>query len=486
MKDIAPELLEKLQEEYKKNFNVSKKIKDLNKKLLDKTVTHRESNELSIEIGNLLAKVFQENLSSDILPDGKMYYNIAERIIKPIMNQNYELISAYATETQKIMNNQAGLHIKGVKPKLNQDRINGIIERVSSEDDFDKIKWILDEPVRNFSQSIIDDTIKVNSEGHYKLGLKPKIVRRESGDCCEWCKQVEGVYEYPNVPKDVYRRHRYCRCTVEYYPGDGKIQNVHTKKWIDPDKDDKIEKRKTYNLQNTEIKTFNSGVEGGNYFTKSKGYDKWNKSITDDEKKSIVYYTSKGYKEINPYNRKIGDWAKDGKYGKYIKDAKEKLKNAGEEPIRKDGESIIAFKKRQKADPYYPYRAALKEEERILNFNSDLDNVISKFELKDNIMLMRGVSKEALPKFNNIQDLIGMTYSDPSYMSTAPAVPDVFQRGYTLKMNIPAGKGRGAYLEDFTFAKREHEFLLARNSKFKIKGVKIKGDETILEMEWIE
>lgn len=27
-----------------------------------------------------------------------------------------------------------------------------------------------------------------------------------------------------------YRRHRYCRCTVEYDPGDGKRINVHTKK----------------------------------------------------------------------------------------------------------------------------------------------------------------------------------------------------------------------------------------------------------------
>ncbi|WP_455257315.1 hypothetical protein [Peptoniphilus asaccharolyticus] len=244
MKDIAPELLEKLQEEFKKKFNASEKIKALNKKLLDKTVTHRESNELAVEVGDLLAKVFQENLSADILPDGKMYYNIAERVINPTMKQNYELISAYSTETQTIMNHEAGLHIKGVKPELNQDRINGIIERVSGEDDFDKIKWILDEPVRNFSQAIIDDTVKINAESHHKLGLKPKVFRREKGDCCDWCKQVEGVYEYPEVPKDVWRRHRYCRCTVEYYPGDGRRQNVHTKKWIDPEKDDKIEKRK--------------------------------------------------------------------------------------------------------------------------------------------------------------------------------------------------------------------------------------------------
>lgn len=295
MKDMAPELLEKLQEEFKKKFNASEKIKALNKKLLDKTVTHRESNELAVEVGDLLAKVFQENLSADILPDGKMYYNIAEKVINPTMKQNYELISAYATETQTIMNHQAGFHVKGVTPKLNQDRIDGIIERVSNEDDFDKIKWILAEPVRNFSQAIIDDTVKINAESHHKLGLKPKVFRREKGDCCDWCKQVEGVYEYPEVPKDVWRRHRYCRCTVEYYPGDGRRQNVHTKKWIDPEKNDKIEKRKQANIQVKDINRKDDREQFEKYI-EILGADKMPKSLSEFQK--LKYDTPKEYERL--------------------------------------------------------------------------------------------------------------------------------------------------------------------------------------------
>ncbi|CAG7589950.1 hypothetical protein PEPTYR26121_01104 [Peptoniphilus tyrrelliae] len=51
------------------------------------------------------------------------------------------------------------------------------------------------------------------------------------------------MYEYPDVPKDVYRRHQRCKCTVDYLPGDGRKQDVHTKKWIDADKNDEIQKR---------------------------------------------------------------------------------------------------------------------------------------------------------------------------------------------------------------------------------------------------
>lgn len=62
-----------------------------------------------------------------------------------------------------------------------------------------------------------------------RAGLRPKIIRKEKGNCCKWCKELLGVYEYPNVPEDVYRRHSHCRCSVDYLPGDGKKQDVWDK-----------------------------------------------------------------------------------------------------------------------------------------------------------------------------------------------------------------------------------------------------------------
>ena len=242
MQDISPELLEKLQAEFKKKFNLNKNIKKLNGLILSKKATFTEANEFAFELGNILAETFQENLSSEILPDGRMYFNIAKKVIEPQIYQNYELISAYSSDVQNMLNKKSGMGIKAIRPPVNQDRIDGIIKRVSDEEEFDKIKWILNEPIKNFSQSVVDDTIKANAEFQYKAGLKPKIVRKEFGKCCEWCREVVGVYEYPKVPKDVYKRHRYCRCSVEYIEA-GKRQNVWTKKWKDIDEDDKIKER---------------------------------------------------------------------------------------------------------------------------------------------------------------------------------------------------------------------------------------------------
>lgn len=242
-KDIVPELLEKLENEFVNKYSKNKKINSAVKKIKTGKATHKDSNEFAYECGKILAEVFKENISTEDLPDGKMYYNIADRVLNNTLGRNYKLISDYSADVQTSLNKSAGLKIKGLKPPKNQDRINGLIEKVQ-EKTYEETKWVLQEPIINFSQSIIDDTIKTNVDFHNKLGLRPKIVRKMNGNCCDWCKEVEGEYKYPNVPKDVFRRHRFCRCTVEYFPGDGRKQNVHTKKWQDINAEEKIDARK--------------------------------------------------------------------------------------------------------------------------------------------------------------------------------------------------------------------------------------------------
>ena len=243
MTDVAPELLEAIRKDFDDTYAKSEKIASLLSRIKAGTATYSEANEYAVELGDILAWVYNKNITSAVLPDGQMYYNIAKRIIEPTMGNNYNLIADVSMQIQKALNEAAGIGIKAIRPELNTDRIDGIINRISSEL-FENVKWLLDEPVRNFSQSVVDDSIKVNSEFQGKSGLTPKIVRKLAGGCCEWCANLAGKYTYPDVPPDVYRRHQRCRCTVEYDPGSGKVQNVHTKQWKSAAESDKIEARK--------------------------------------------------------------------------------------------------------------------------------------------------------------------------------------------------------------------------------------------------
>ena len=248
IQDIVPELLKKLQDEFKERYDGSTLVKQLIGKIQGGSATYAEANEYAVEVGKLLADVFRENLSSEILPDGRMYYNIAQRILEPTLKNNYDLAADAAVQVQQSINTAAGIGIRAISPQMNEDRINGIINIVSGKENYDDIAYMLSEPVINFTQSAVDDTVRENVEFQGKSGLRPKVVRTVVGNCCEWCASLAGTYSYPDVPHDVYRRHKYCRCTVTYNPGSGKVQNVWSKKWRDPDETDKIQKRKQTGL----------------------------------------------------------------------------------------------------------------------------------------------------------------------------------------------------------------------------------------------
>lgn len=226
MSDIVPELLASIQEDFGKGLGKNKKISDLVKKVEEGTTTYLEADEYALEVGEILAKAFKRNISADILPDGKMYYNIAKRILEPTLKNNYDLITEVTKSVQETINKNAGIRIKAIKPKLNQDKVDGLIDAVSSADEYDKAITYLDEPVKNFSQSVVTDSIRVNAEFQHGAGLSPKIQRTATGKCCEWCQNLVGTYAYPDVPREVYQRHDYCRCKVDYVVGRERT-NVH-------------------------------------------------------------------------------------------------------------------------------------------------------------------------------------------------------------------------------------------------------------------
>lgn len=230
MIDIVPELLEKIRVDFFKEVESNKAMIRIANLIKDGTATYKDLNDYSVWAGRFLGISIKKHITADVLPDGRMYYNIADRILRTTLKDDYDLVSTAALEVQNILNKNAGLGIKAIKPQLNEDRIVGLVDKISNEVDFKKVEWLLGEPVVNFSQSIIEDSIKENAEFHNKLGLKPKIVRIAESGACKWCRSLEGTYTYPDVPQDVYRRHDNCRCVVDYHPVDGKRTNVWTKK----------------------------------------------------------------------------------------------------------------------------------------------------------------------------------------------------------------------------------------------------------------
>lgn len=336
VEDIVPSLLKKIKSKFEGARLDSEVLKDLLSKLYHSKASYLDANQYAIEIGEILSKALGASLTNETLPDGKMYYNIAQRVLTDVLGRNYELVSDYAEQVQKNLNSEAKIGLAAQVPELNQDRIDGLVNRLASEESFDDVKWLLDEPIVNFSQSIVDDSIRKNVEFHHKVGLSPKIVRRVVGHPCKWCKSLEGSYNYPEVPKDIYRRHGKCRCTVDYHPGNGKKQNVHTKRWAESQKSAKIEVLKGIGLP------VQSGAR--NYFRDESNDDILPKDFIKSEKHAYLTYDKIKNSDQELEKRKI--YSNIGKF-KEMKDfTKEDVDIAfnhvfNDIHILKDGESLF-------------------------------------------------------------------------------------------------------------------------------------------------
>jgi hypothetical protein len=233
MDDIVPGLLEAIQSDFERSIKGNKAIERIEKLIEAGTATYKEANDYATWTGQLLSSAITRNVTAATLPDGRMYFNIADRILNDTLKGNHELVATATQKVQESLNRKAGIGIKAVKPELNQDRIDGLVDKISGEADFEKVKWLLDEPIVNFSESIVDSAIKANASLHDKAGLRPVIVRKSTGKCCDWCEEVAGSYEFSDAPDDVFRRHEYCRCMIDYDPGYGKRARLTgtTKRW---------------------------------------------------------------------------------------------------------------------------------------------------------------------------------------------------------------------------------------------------------------
>ncbi len=478
MNDVVPELLDKIETEFKKDVESSDIVLGVLDKIKNKTATYKDANKLSVEIGNILSKSFEKNLQSSLLPDEKMYYNIAERILNKTLGNNYEIISKTCGNIQTILNKNAKLGIKGLIANKNQDRIDGLIEKVVSYDRFDDAKWALKEPIVNFSQSIVNDTIEKNAEFHHKLGLSPKIVRKTTGKCCEWCTNLAGVYNYPDdVPKDVYRVHQRCRCIVEYITADGKTQNVHSKKWRDKDRLGKRKQRiETHKLDvaadkeknEKRIETlkrngYNKSVDDiiydnlkddeiNKFFKEQKSYQDWINGLSEKDKVDIEAYTMSDYEHFNACLRK-GDnqFLKDYVENNLIGIDKEDIafyKDFGE----KNGKELISQTKRiEKAiDGYTAEKTFKVYRGTCTNKNYFNDLVVGESKILDKGFLSTSLDKKQAESFLN--NGVG--------------------EKYMLEITVKKGSKSGAFIADFSDMPEEKEFLFKPSIKFKIKDVK--------------
>jgi hypothetical protein len=228
VEDIVPSLLEKIEKDFRAKVDADNEMSRLFTKFADDKGTLHDVSLYARRLGDLLSMTLQENLTEDVLPDGKMYYNIADRILNPMMRQNFNLTMEQALTIQKMIDAKSGIGLEPISADFPESRVKQIIDSLTEDTEFEVIKARMGEPVANCSHSFADDFIKANALYREKAGMRTYLKRTLVGGACPYCVRLAGTFDYNNAPDDIYKRHDSCRCTVTFY-SEKVRQNVHTK-----------------------------------------------------------------------------------------------------------------------------------------------------------------------------------------------------------------------------------------------------------------
>lgn len=191
--------------------------------------------------------------------------------------------------------------------------------------------------------------------------------------------------------------------------------------------------------------TFKDGREAAEYFIGStynskldkKGWGvfedpknpatKWQNNLTLDQTRAVRDYTGDDYEPINNLLREI--WTR-----KEANDA---------------------------------YQGETTPVTQIFN----IDQALKKAELKEPITVYRTCEREFLDKLQE-----GSVFHDEGYGSTS-VLPEVVASGDVhMEVDVPAGKGIGAYVAGLSWKEEEYEFLLARGADYYVEKIEERED----------
>lgn len=227
MEDIAPELYSEIQEKYTEAIRSDSKIADILKRAKAGKCTQADLRVLADRLGAHSSNALKQVLTVDRLPDGKMYWNIAEKTIKPTLEQMHGAVNAVASLEKRAedMAHSVKLALKsGGDPSW---RINEVMNFAANSVSQTELANALTDPVKTTVLDFLDDFEKTNAKIRSEAGIPQYVVREYDGvglkaGECNWCMERAGTWSYEEAKDNgVFERHPGCGCTIEVVYEDG-------------------------------------------------------------------------------------------------------------------------------------------------------------------------------------------------------------------------------------------------------------------------
>lgn len=136
--DVAPKLLEEINNTFNGKVKTDPLIKSLKKNAQDGKAILKDAYTYTTRISKHATDSVVLVLRADNLPDGKLYWNIAERTILPFFRAVHEQIIDYAVSATECEDKKIGIGLKPIRPAFNEERLKTVLNALvnySLEDD---------------------------------------------------------------------------------------------------------------------------------------------------------------------------------------------------------------------------------------------------------------------------------------------------------------------------------------------------------------
>lgn len=227
--DIAPKLIRQVKDAFAEKVENDRTVQGILAKIEDGTATYHDANIYAQHIGAHLQSALSQYVTSETLPDGKMYFNIAERLYSETFGEACSMSGDIAQQVQEILNRKASIGLKALGVDIPEDQIKSLADLASSYEQYDEIRSKIEGASSRYTQNTVVDTLRKNAELQSQAGLHPILTRIADPNCCPWCEEVAGTYDYTEVKQKgnpVWRRHDNCNCEIIYDPRDGRAKQM--------------------------------------------------------------------------------------------------------------------------------------------------------------------------------------------------------------------------------------------------------------------
>lgn len=128
--DMAPQLYEDIHKEFELNISKSRRIQKFLNKMENNKATAKDVAFYSSDLGICAGDALLKYITPDKLPNGKLYWNIAQRTIGPLLEEVNELVMAAAVSVQSVADQKEKIGMKPVKSEIPSGRIDGFIRQL--------------------------------------------------------------------------------------------------------------------------------------------------------------------------------------------------------------------------------------------------------------------------------------------------------------------------------------------------------------------